>query len=114
MRKSTARGLAGLAIGGVALLGASPAFAMEAYSPSGRAHAFTTSSDRAVKLEQLGLGMSHADYYRTTDPNEPYHLWNKGGIGTTASSGVGNTVVKLRVCNWVKDNNDECGKYVNH
>ncbi|WP_274915188.1 hypothetical protein [Streptomyces sp. WZ-12] len=115
MKKATARGLAGLAIGGLALVGASPAFAMEAYSPSAHAHAWTTTSDRVVKLQQNDLGKSHADYYRTTDPNEPYHLWNKSGImGSTATSGNGNRVVKMRACNWVKDNDDECGKYVNH
>ncbi len=97
----------GLAVATLALLGASPALAqIDAYSPSGKAWASTGYHDTAVWLKQNGDGKSHADYYRTDD-DSPYHLWNKNGGVTNSSRGA--TIYRMRACDWVPDNDDNCG-----
>ncbi|GHF29278.1 hypothetical protein GCM10010218_08040 [Streptomyces mashuensis] len=112
MKKSAARALAGLAVAGVALIGASPAFAeIRAYSPNGKAWAATGYNDTKLWLEQRTDGKSHADYYRTDD-DSPYHLWNKSGGVVSSSQGA--TIYKVRVCEWVPDNNDNCGHWQNN
>ncbi|MFF4963097.1 hypothetical protein ACFY2Z_40145 [Streptomyces sp. NPDC001222] len=101
----------GVAIAGVAMLGASPAMALSAYSPSAKAYAETHASDSQVSLAIYTDQWAHADYYRTTDPSDPYHLWNKSAKDTTSWSGKGGKVTQIRTCNWVKDNDDECSRW---
>ncbi|KNB50996.1 hypothetical protein [Streptomyces caatingaensis] len=112
MKRTTGRRLAVLALSGAALLGAPPAFAdISAYSPNGKAWAATGYSDTRVWLQQVSDGSSHADYYRGDGSEGAYHLWNKRGPGQTTSSGSGATIYKLRVCEWVPKNDDNCGSW---
>ncbi|MEU2870780.1 hypothetical protein ABZ769_16495 [Streptomyces olivoreticuli] len=107
VKRTAVKALAGLAIAGVALIGASPAFAeIRAYSPTNSSWAATGYNDTKVWLEQKTNGKSHADYYRTDD-DSPYHLWNKNAGVVSSSQGA--TIYKLRVCDWIPDNNDNCG-----
>ncbi|MFJ7156058.1 hypothetical protein ACIQUQ_14065 [Streptomyces sp. NPDC101118] len=103
--------IAGTVLTGVALLGASPAFALSAWSPSAKAYAETFSRDTAVSLTIKTSQKAHTDYYRETDPSDPYHLWNKGAKGSTTTSGYGGKITQLRACNWIPDNDDECSRY---
>ncbi|MFE9402290.1 hypothetical protein ACFYNY_10985 [Streptomyces sp. NPDC006530] len=103
----------GLVVAGTAMMGATSASALDAWSPSGKAYSYTRSNDDQVglKLHKLGI-KAHADYYRTTDPSEYYTLWNKTGVlGDTQYSGHGGRVTSLRTCNWVPDNDDDCSKF---
>ncbi|MER6839891.1 hypothetical protein [Streptomyces platensis] len=103
----------GLVVAGTALMGATSASALEAWSPSGKAYSYTRSNNDQVglKLHERNV-KAHADYYRTTDPSEYYTLWNKSGINqSTVYSGHGGRVTSLRTCNWVPDNDDECSKF---
>ncbi|WP_432096970.1 hypothetical protein [Streptomyces sp. bgisy100] len=92
----------GLVIAGAALLGASPASAaFESYSPEGKAGSWSQKNDTqvAVKIHTRGT-KAYANYYRTTDSENFYTLWNKSGIkGNTTYSGIGGKVTDLRTCN---------------
>ncbi|WP_137235722.1 hypothetical protein [Streptomyces sp. BPSDS2] len=88
---------------------ASPAVAqLSRTSPNGKAIASTYSSNTVVKVHQLRSGYSHADYYRKASSSTQRHLWNKSGVNTMVASGGGSAIFKLRVCEWVKDNDDKC------
>ncbi|MEF3119241.1 hypothetical protein [Streptomyces chrestomyceticus] len=108
--------IAGLAIAGAALIGASPAFAMEVYSPSAHVGAWTESNDTkvAVMLHQQGI-FGYSNYYRTTDSGSYYTLWNKTGRnGSVVYSNNGGRVTDMRACKYIKGDdydNDECGKW---
>ncbi|MFF0630788.1 hypothetical protein [Streptomyces sp. NPDC004296] len=105
--------IVGLAVAGAALAGASPAFAaFESYSPGGKVGSWTQNNDTQVAVMlHSARDIGFANYYRTTDPDSYYTLWNKGGPGSTAYSGTGGRVTDLRTCTWVKDNDDECSRW---
>ncbi|MGW1374772.1 hypothetical protein ACWD6P_10955 [Streptomyces sp. NPDC002446] len=107
--------IVGLVVAGAALVGASPAVAaFESYSPGGKAGSWTQKKDTqvAVMIHKYGDISAFANYYRTTDPDSYYTLWNKsGGKGSIAYSGTGGRVTDLRTCNWVPDNDDECSRW---
>ncbi|GGZ24665.1 hypothetical protein [Streptomyces poonensis] len=98
-----------LTIAGLALAGASPAAAqLTKFSPNDKAFAYTTKSNTLVSVWQQKSGYSHADYYRKASSGTQRHLWNKSGVNTTVTSGSGSALFKMRVCEWVKDNDDIC------
>ncbi|MGW3197209.1 hypothetical protein ACWDBD_21975 [Streptomyces sp. NPDC001118] len=101
----------GVAVAGMAMLGASPAMALSAWGPSSKSYAETRAGDSQVALSIYTNQYAHTDYYRTTDPSDPYHLWNKSAKNTTTYSGKGGKIVQMRTCNWVKDNDDECSRW---
>ncbi|GGZ24644.1 hypothetical protein [Streptomyces poonensis] len=93
----------------VALAAASPAAqALSKYSPDHEAYAWTQQSDKFVSVKTYTSNSAHADYYRAASNTTQRHLWNKSGAGTTATSGGGSKIFKLRTCEWVKDNDDDC------
>ncbi|MCC3777847.1 hypothetical protein [Streptomyces sp. UNOB3_S3] len=113
MKRTVAKKAAAFMIAGVALLGASPAFAsdMGSFSPGKDAYAYSYGTNTKVALKQNANGKSHTDHMRSAGGGDVYHLWNKSGPGTTQYSDSGSTVIQLRACNWVPDNDDECGSW---
>ncbi|MFG3285303.1 hypothetical protein [Streptomyces sp. NPDC048111] len=118
MKREIARRISAIMIFGAAVMTAAPAVAKPAsglgyyaYSPGSKAVAMVTPSYAYVSLKQVRSGKSHADYYRAAGGNDLYHLWNKSGAGTTVWSDSGSTVGEARVCNWVPDNDDDCGDW---
>ncbi|MFJ2828766.1 hypothetical protein ACIPC1_14510 [Streptomyces sp. NPDC087263] len=93
-----------------ALAAASPtaAQALSKWSPDNQAYAWTKLDSEFVSVKTYTSTYAHADYYRAASNTTQRHLWNKSGTGTTATSGGGSVIFKLRVCEWVKDNDDDC------
>jgi hypothetical protein len=97
-----------------AFAAASPAAAtyVSAISPNLRAQAWTNGTalkaSTTVTVYQMKSGYSHGDYYRAASSSTQRHLWNKSGTGTLVTSGTGSDIFKLRVCEWVPDNDDKC------
>ncbi|WP_460068417.1 hypothetical protein [Streptomyces sp. YKOK-I1] len=102
--------LAAVAIAAAALLGASPAGAqtLAKWSPNSEAYAWSKGDNSTVSIREYSDNYSHVDYYRAASQSTQRHLWNKSGINTTATSGSGSAIFKLRTCEWVKDNDDIC------
>ncbi|NEB38029.1 hypothetical protein [Streptomyces sp. SID14515] len=94
----------------LALAAAAPASAqaLSKLSPNGKAKSWTVVSDKAISLKLYTNQYAHADYYRKASNTTQRHLWNKSGINTTATSGTGSVVFKIRTCEWIKDNDDKC------
>ncbi|MCC3768208.1 hypothetical protein [Streptomyces sp. UNOC14_S4] len=113
MKRTVAKRAAGLIVAGAALLAASPAVAssMGAYSPGGKAYAYSYGTNTIVAIKQNADGKSYAAYKRAAGGGDTYHAWNKSGPGTTEYSDPGSTVTQLRACNWIPDNDDECGSW---
>ncbi|WP_369359750.1 hypothetical protein [Streptomyces sp. cg2] len=106
--------IVGLVVAGAALVGASPAVAaFESYSPGSKAGSWTQKSDTQVAVMMHDYKVSaFANYYRTTDPDSYYTLWNqKRIVNKITYSGIGGRVTDLRTCNWVPDNDDECSRW---
>lgn len=114
MTISGAKKFAGLLVMGAVVMGASPAFAGGAasYSPSGAAYSYTYGNNAWAADKQNRNGKSYAEFWRT-GADSSYHLWNKGGPGTTAYSDSipSMAIYKLRACDWVPDNDDDCAGY---
>ncbi|MFC4518240.1 hypothetical protein [Streptomyces ehimensis] len=87
---------------------------MAAFSPGNRAKAISYGTNTKVRLTSKSNGKHVAEYLRVAGGDDVYHLWNASGPGTSKVSDAGSTVVKLRACNWVPDNDDDCGGWSYH
>ncbi|MEU5428777.1 hypothetical protein AB0H73_24755 [Streptomyces olivoreticuli] len=75
MKRTVAKRAAGFIIAGAALLAASPAVAsdMGAYSPGGKAYAYSYGTNTIVAIKQIGGGKSFAAYKRSAGGGDTYH-----------------------------------------
>jgi hypothetical protein len=114
MNMSRIMRVAALTVAVVAISAASPAVGatLTKTSPNAKAYAWSTGTNSTISVKLYTNSYAHADYYRAASNSTQRHLWNKSGINTTATSGSGSTIFKLRVCEWVPDNDDICSAWV--
>ncbi|MGW3328713.1 hypothetical protein [Streptomyces virginiae] len=107
-RKTAAR--VGVLLGAVAILGSSPAMAIDINSYKDNAvHAYSygTNTRVAVTDTKQDEHSVYAQYGRNAESGR-YTLHNKAGSGTTATSNAGSTVWYLRGCISMSWQPDRC------
>ncbi|MEU6298591.1 hypothetical protein [Streptomyces erythrochromogenes] len=112
MGKMKKSGMIVAGLGAAAVLCSSPAMAIDlnSYKDNAvRGYSYGTNTRAAVTdLKQDGMSV-YVRYSRKNSDGYPYTLHNKGGSGTTATSGSGNTVWMVQACisvGWAPDKCD--------
>ncbi|WP_017557145.1 hypothetical protein [Nocardiopsis baichengensis] len=105
--------IAGSAIAALAALPLLNGTAMAITAYQGDDKAYTTAGGSKISVydgEDDGR-VVYGKYYRQASPGTERGLYNKSGYGTTATSGSGSDILKLRVCESISAWPDACSDW---
>lgn len=100
-------------LGAIAILGSSPAIAADINSyKDQQVHGYSYGTNtRAAVVDTKQDGHPVYVEYKRNGGSGTYTLWNKGGSGTTVTSGTGGAVYSLRACVNIDGWPDKCDSW---
>ncbi|MGW8380854.1 hypothetical protein [Streptomyces sp. ODS28] len=112
IRRKTFAGVGG-ALVALSLLGTTPAVAKSASTTGSKIYTYKKEGHQYayVKDTKADKRAAYGKYERSASAGKIRALWNKSGSGTTAKSGKGSKIIKMRACRQEQWKPDSCSNW---